>query len=169
MKLGALCLLALSLFVLAACGDAASTATPFPAQTVPTAATGAAAPAAAAASAAGHITVQHILIGFKGTIPGKDITRTQEQARVLAYQLLAKAQGGADFDQLVKDNTDDAPPGIYGMSDTGVPPASGETPREQMVPAFGNVGFKLAPGAIGIADYDPQTSPYGYHIIKRLR
>jgi parvulin-like peptidyl-prolyl isomerase len=38
-----------------------------------------------------------------------------------------------------------------------------------MVPAFGNVGFKLEVGEIGIADYDPLTSKYGYHIIKRVR
>jgi parvulin-like peptidyl-prolyl isomerase len=37
-----------------------------------------------------------------------------------------------------------------------------------MVPAFGNVGFSLAPGEIGMAEYDPRTSPYGWHIIKRL-
>jgi parvulin-like peptidyl-prolyl isomerase len=38
-----------------------------------------------------------------------------------------------------------------------------------MVPAFGNVGFALKVGEIGIADYDPHTSPFGWHIIKRLK
>jgi len=133
-------------------------------------ATAAAALPPAPASTAGHITVQHILIGFVGTIPGKKITRTQEEARTLAYALLAKAKGGADFDQLVIANTDDAPPGIYSLADLGVPPSGpNEYPRDQMVPAFGNVGFALKVGEIGIADYDPTTSPYGYHIIKRLR
>jgi parvulin-like peptidyl-prolyl isomerase len=50
-----------------------------------------------------------------------------------------------------------------------VPPADGEYPREGMVPAFGNVGFALNVGEIGIADFDPQTSPFGWHIIKRLK
>ena len=40
--------------------------------------------------------------------------------------------------------------------------------RGQMVPAFGNVGFKLKLGEIGVADYDAKTSPYGYHVIKRV-
>jgi parvulin-like peptidyl-prolyl isomerase len=102
-------------------------------------------------------------------VPGKTITRTQDQAKTLAYQLLDKAKSGADFDQLVRDNTDDAPPGIYSMSNLGVTPADGEYPREGMVPAFGNIGFKLQVGEIGIADYDPQTSPFGWHIIKRLK
>ncbi|HUS13943.1 MAG TPA: peptidylprolyl isomerase [Chloroflexia bacterium] len=143
------------LLVLTACGDAAPTAVP------PT--------APAAAAVPGHATVQHILIGFKGSVSGKNITRSQEEAKTLAYQLLAKAKGGSDFDQLVRENTDDSPPGIYSMSDTGVPAGKGEYPREGMVPAFGNVGFSLKPGEIGIADFDPATSPFGYHIIKRLK
>ena len=122
-----------------------------------------------------HIQVQHILIGFKdavgfqGSAPPKAAARTQDQARTLAYDLLNQAKGGADFDQLVVANTDDSPPGIYGMSNTGIPPAEGEYQREGMVAAFGNVGFTLGVGEIGIADYDPATSPYGYHIIKRVR
>jgi len=38
-----------------------------------------------------------------------------------------------------------------------------------MVPAFGNVGFAISVGNVDIADYDPNTSPYGWHIIKRLK
>jgi PPIC-type PPIASE domain len=121
-----------------------------------------------------HITVQHILIGFKdavgfgGNAPPKAVARTQDQAKTLAYDLLNQAKSGANFDTLVQQNTDDSPPGIYSMSNTGVAPAQGEYQREGMVPAFGNVGFALKVGDIGIADYDPQTSPYGYHIIKRI-
>jgi parvulin-like peptidyl-prolyl isomerase len=40
--------------------------------------------------------------------------------------------------------------------------------RDGMVPAFGDVGFPLAVGEIGMADFNPQTSPYGWHIIKRV-
>jgi hypothetical protein len=116
-----------------------------------------------------HIEVQHILIGFAGSIPGKGITRTQAEARQLAYEVLAKARQGENYDQLVREYTDDQAPGVYLMANTGVPAAQGEFQREGMVPAFGNVGFELSPGNIGIADYDPATSPYGWHIIKRLR
>lgn len=116
-----------------------------------------------------HVQVQHILIGFAGSIPGKGITRTKEEAKKLAYEVLEKARSGADFETLVRQYTDDSPPGIYGMSGVGVAPAQGEYPRNQMVPAFGNVGFAISPGNIGIADYDPTTSPYGWHIIKRLK
>jgi parvulin-like peptidyl-prolyl isomerase len=35
--------------------------------------------------------------------------------------------------------------------------------------AFGEVGFRLIPGEIGVATFHPVKSPYGYHIIKRLK
>lgn len=121
------------------------------------------------AMAPAHIVVQHILIGFVDSVPGKPITRTKDQAKKLAYEILDKARRGANFDTLVAEYTDDRPPGIYKMSATGVSHAMGEYPRENMVPAFGDVGFAISPGNIDIADYDQVKSPYGWHIIKRLQ
>lgn len=115
-----------------------------------------------------HISVQHVLIGFSGSVPGQRITRSQDEARTLAHDILTRAQAGEDFDALVRQHTDDSPPGIYGMSNRGAKPARGEYPRDQMVAAFGDVGFVLPVGGVGIAEFDPQTSPFGYHIIKRL-
>jgi hypothetical protein len=160
MSTGLLILLAATL--VACGGEATVTNTPVP-------------PTPASSASSDHIQVQHILIGFKdaigfaGNVPPKAATRTQDQAKALAYDLLNQAKSGADFDKLVVDNTDDSPPGIYGMSNSGVAPAQGEYSRDGMVPAFGNVGFALKVGEIGMADYDPATSPYGYHIIKRIR
>ena len=125
-------------------------------------------PPAAPIAPAGHIKLQHILISFAGKIPGKNVTRSQEEARALANQVLERAKKGENFDELVRTYTDDRAPGIYSMSNSGVAPAGGEFSRDRMVPAFGNVGFSLAPGEIGMAEYDPRTSPYGWHIIKRL-
>lgn len=39
--------------------------------------------------------------------------------------------------------------------------------RSEMMPAFGNVGFKLQVGEVGIANFDAKDSAYGWHIIKR--
>ena len=116
-----------------------------------------------------HITVQHILIGFAGSVPGKGITRSRDEARTLAYEILDRAKKGEDFDALVSQYTDDQPPGVYRMSATGVAPAPGEYARDAMVPAFGNVGFALQVGEIGIADHDPNTSPFGWHVIRRVQ
>jgi hypothetical protein len=127
-------------------------------------------PAPAPAKEPDHIIVQHILIGFSGSVPGKAITRSKDEAKTLAYMVLSKAKAGDDFDSLVKEYTNDAFPGKYGMSNNGVSPdrSRGEYARSGMVGAFGNVGFKLGVGEIGIADYDPRTSPFGWHIIKRV-
>ena len=115
-----------------------------------------------------RIQVQHVLISFRGTpLPG--ITRSQEEARTLAYDILNKAKAGANFDDLVKQHTDDSPPGIYAMANRGVRPNQGEYARDGMVAAFGDVGFTLPVGGYGIADFDQRTSPYGYHVIKRIR
>jgi len=173
-------LLVLFSVALTACGGDNPTATPVPTNTTAPAPTvaadngSAAAQPTAATNGDQHITVQHILIGFKdavgfqGQAPPKAAARTQEQAKALAYDLLKRAQAGEDFDKLVTENTDDQAPGIYSMANNGVTPGVGEAERGQMVPAFGNVGFSLKVGEIGISDYDPQTSPFGYHIIKRL-
>lgn len=115
------------------------------------------------------IKVQHILIGYTGSVPGKNITRTKDQAKTLAYQILDRAKKGESFDALVREYTDDQFPGIYAMTNRGVTPSRPDQyERGKMVPAFGNVGFKLAVGDVGIADYDPAASPYGWHVIKRV-
>jgi parvulin-like peptidyl-prolyl isomerase len=118
-----------------------------------------------------QITVQHILIGYKGSVPGKNITRTATEARTLAHELLERAQAGEDFDALVAEYTNDSPPGIYKMANRGVAadPSQQVFPRDGMVPAFGDVGFSLEVGEIGMSEYDHQKSPYGWHIIKRLK
>jgi parvulin-like peptidyl-prolyl isomerase len=122
-----------------------------------------------------HIAVQHILIGFKdavgfqGNPPPKAATRTQEDARKLAYELLDRAEKGEDYLKLVEEYTDDQAPGIYSMANNGVAPTSDEEfPRNQLVPAFGDLGFGLKMGEVGVADYDSNTSPFGYHVIKRV-
>ena len=126
-------------------------------------------PPPAAGKEPDHITIQHVLIGFKGSLPGKNITRTQDVAKKLAEEILARAKKGEDFDGLVKQYTDDSAPGIYSMSNNGVAPAEGEYARGGMVPAFGDAGFPLKVGEIGMASYDAAKSPYGWHIVKRLK
>lgn len=121
------------------------------------------------------IAVQHLLIGFKGSVPGKDVTRTKAEAEALAKKLLEKAQSGEDFDALVKEHTDDSHPGIYKMANFGVRgdmssaiPEKRVYERSGMVPAFGDVGFPLEVGQFGLAEFDTKKSKYGWHIIKRI-
>lgn len=115
-----------------------------------------------------YIKVQHILVGFTGSIPGKNVQRTQEEAKKLAEEILERAQKGENFDELVKKYTDDQAPGIYEMTNVNSAAKPGAFRRLDMVPAFGDVGFKLEKGSVGLANFDPNSSPYGFHVIKRV-
>jgi hypothetical protein len=117
-----------------------------------------------------RVTVQHILIAFRGSIPDPKVTRGQADAERLALEIFEKAKAGEDFDALVKSYTNDAYPGIYKMANRGVTPDTSrqEFSRTRMVQAFGDVSFGLEVGGIGLAAYDPVTGKYGWHIIKRL-
>ncbi len=128
------------------------------------------------AKAPDHIQVEHVLIGFQGTIPGKTVTRTQEEAEKLAKDVLDRARKGESFESLMSSYTDDTGPGVYSLSNNGVTPdkASGEYPRAGMVAGFSDVAFRLSPGNIDMAPYQPEKtkpglSPYGWHIIKRIK
>jgi hypothetical protein len=115
-----------------------------------------------------HITVAHVLISFAGTRTAA--TRSKAEAEKLAGEVLARAQKGEDFDKLMKDLSDDTGGGVYSMANRGVRKSNpDEFNRDDMVAAFGDVGFKLSVGAIGMSDYDARKSPFGWHIIKRLK
>lgn len=116
-----------------------------------------------------RIELQHILISFAGT--GTSAERSQADAQLLAIELLARAQGGEDFDALMEEYSDDPGRGVYRLRNKGVAPDRKyprEFDREQMVPAFGDVGFSLQVGEIKMSNYSKTASPYGWHIIKRL-
>jgi len=123
-----------------------------------------------------HITVQHALIAFDGSLKGKSVGRTKDEASELAAEVFKKAKAGEDFDALVKEMTNDSYPGIYKLANDGewIFLESKDTslwvrPRIDMVPGFGNVSFGLKVDEVGMAEYDAESSPFGWHIIKRIR
>ncbi|MDZ7268268.1 MAG: peptidyl-prolyl cis-trans isomerase [candidate division KSB1 bacterium] len=116
-----------------------------------------------------HIEVQHILIGFYGSLPGRSLNRPQSEASALAQQVLQQARQGADFDALVRQYSNDEYPGRFKLANHGVAAGEGEYERRMMVAGFGEVAFQLAVGEIGLVEYDAAKSPYGWHIVKRLQ
>jgi hypothetical protein len=106
------------------------------------------------------IEIQHILIAYNGAPRMKGITRTMDEANVLAQKVWAEAIAGGDFDALVKQYTNDSAPGIYPLP---------RRRRYKMVEGFGDVGYRLKVGEIGVAPWHATKSPYGWHIIKRLK
>jgi len=130
-------------------------------------------PAAAQEKAEGsepeRVRVQHLLIGFKGSVGRNYIERNKKQAEALAKQLLERATSEEDFAALVKEHTDDSYPGIYKLVNKKVKPLAGELRRFDMAASFGNVSFSLQVGEVGMAEYHPTKSPFGWHIIKRIK
>lgn len=114
------------------------------------------------------ITVKHVLISFQGA--GTKATRSREEAQKLAYDVLNRAKSGEDFDKLMKELSDDSPDGgTYTLVNNGIAKQGEEYERTGMVPAFGNVGFIISVNEIGLAEHDAKTSPYGWHVIKRVK
>ena len=115
-----------------------------------------------------RVVVQHLLVSFSGRLPNKVVNRSQAEAETVARDLLERARGGEDFDALVKQYTDDQPPGLYTLVNQSRSSVAGEYGREQLVAGFGDVSFSLQVGEVGLCAFDPSRSPYGYHLIKRL-
>lgn len=111
------------------------------------------------------VKVQHILVGQGAQFGG----RSMADAEARAAEVWNRIKAGDDFDALVKEYTDDSHPGIYTMTLKG---ASNHPAllfkRTEMVPAFGDTGWRLQVGEVGIAGYHPSKSPYGWHFVKRM-
>jgi hypothetical protein len=116
-----------------------------------------------------HVVVEHVLISFEGTkVAGA--TRTKDEARALAQNVLEQAKGGRDFEELVRLYSDDrGGGGKIALANYNVPPDAGELERRKMVRGFGAAAFALAVGEIGFVEYDANASPYGWHVVKRLK
>jgi hypothetical protein len=114
------------------------------------------------------VTVQHILVGFNRSIPGRKIERTKAEARSLAERLLGRARSGEEFGDLVQEFTDDRYPGVMTVVNDGEPRRPDAYGRKQLQPCFGDVSFRLAVGEVGLADYSVGACSYGWHVIKRL-
>ncbi|MBI3854589.1 MAG: peptidylprolyl isomerase [Planctomycetes bacterium] len=115
------------------------------------------------------ITVKHVLIAFEGA-ERSDQKRSKAEAQKLAYELLNRAKSGEDFDKLMKESNDPGE-GTYTLVNHGLKAdeSGKEYDRSGMVPAFGDVGFRILVGEVGLAEHDPKTSPFGYHVIKRVK
>lgn len=109
---------------------------------------------------AASVEVQHLLVSFVGVRGMGGVTRSQGEAEQLAADLMVRIHGGEDFDALIKEYTNDSHPGIYPMT---------RASRSRMVPAFGDVAWRLEVDEFGVAPFHVRDSPYGWHIIQRRK
>jgi peptidyl-prolyl cis-trans isomerase NIMA-interacting 1 len=104
------------------------------------------------------IGARHILIAFQGaTRADPSVTRSRDEARALAAQIRDEARNGANWEQLWETNSNE--PGGQRGGDLGT------FGRGQMVPAFERAAFELKVGEIS----DVVESPFGFHVIQRLK
>ena len=114
-----------------------------------------------------HVSVQHLLIAFEGSVPGKKIKRSKEDSARLAAELFERAKGGEDFAELVKKHTSDVSPGIYNLANFNVEIDDDieESERGNLVQSFGDVAFSLEVGEIGMAEHHSIKSRFGWHSV----
>lgn len=161
-------LAAVALAVLSACGKQ-ETPPPPPPTTAPggTASSGPR-PEKIANGEPSVITVKHVLIAFEGASRSEQ-KRTRAEAEKIAFEVVNRAKAGEDFDKIIKELSSDPGEGTYTLVNTGIKANPGEYDRSGMVGAFGDVGFRIAVGEVGLADYDAKGSPFGLHILKRVK
>lgn len=115
-----------------------------------------------------RVVVQHVLIAFEG-LKVSGVTRTRDEAERLARRVESEARAGRDFAELVRTYSDDRGDGKYALANWGVAVLPDETERRKMVRGFGAMAFSLQPGEVGVVPYDAGSSPYGWHIVKRVK
>ena len=102
------------------------------------------------------VTASHILITYEGALRSSE-KRQKRDAKKLAEKILNDIRNGTDFSYLARQYSD-GPSGPKGGK-------LGRFARGQMVPEFEKVVFKLKPGLVS----DVVETPFGYHIIKRIK
>ena len=132
------------------------------ATSAPAAASGTPSPVAAPGppdAAPDTIIAQHILVIYATAKRApKGITRTKPEARSRAGEALLKVQGGASFEDVVKEYSDDA-------ASVGRLGSVGKFHRGDMDPAFSTAAFALSVGQVsGLVE-----TPFGFHVIKRTQ
>ncbi len=111
------------------------------------------------APSAAQIGCSHVLVMHRESerVP-EGITRTREEARTRAADVLRRARAGEDFAGLARQFSDE-PGASTGGGDLGM------FGRGMMVPPFEQAAFALEPGQIS----EVVETPFGYHVIKRTR
>lgn len=116
-----------------------------------------AAPAPAAPAPEEQVGASHVLIMYKGSMRAPaEVTRTKEEAKKLATEVLGKAKKGADFAGLAKQYSDE--PGAKVRAGN-----LGKFAKGAMVKPFADAAFALKPGEIS----NVVETDFGFHVIKR--
>ena len=107
--------------------------------------------------------VKHILIGWKdladqyqGRLDPRAAKRDKAAAEAEVKSLLEQLRGGADFDTVMKEHSED-----LGSASTARPYTV--RPDAQLVIEFRQISLRLKVGEVGVCESD-----FGFHIVKRI-
>jgi len=101
--------------------------------------------------------VRHALVRYKGAKNAPEsIVRSREEACLRALEARDKVLGGADFDAIVTDYSDEA--GAAGRRGS-----LGTLPRNELAPPFADAAFELTVGQMS----DVVETEFGFHLIVR--
>jgi peptidyl-prolyl cis-trans isomerase NIMA-interacting 1 len=104
-----------------------------------------------------EVRASHILVAYQGARGAQQaVTRTKDQAKKRAEDVLKSAQDRGDFAALAREYSDDPGSGPRGGE-------LGSFTRTQMVKPFADAAFALRPGQVS----DLVETDFGFHIIKR--
>lgn len=105
------------------------------------------------------IMVKHVLVKWSGAKnPVAGVTRSREDACLRALAARDALRGGADFDAVVRDYSDE--PGAVSRNGS-----LGTRDRQGLLPAFADAAFELAPGEFS----DVVETDFGFHVIARTQ
>lgn len=105
-----------------------------------------------------YVTAKHILIKY-----GED-SRTKDEAKKLADDIIAELDGGADFDALMNEHSED---GRDASGNLSAPDGYTFTKDSSYMQAFKDATFALEEGKVS-APVNVEDYYSGYHIIKRV-
>ena len=101
-----------------------------------------------------QVRASHILLMYEGSA-SSSATRSKEEAATQIAELRAQIEGGADFADIARDNSD-CPSGAQGGD-------LGSFGRGQMVPEFETATYAMDVGDLS----DVVETDFGYHLIQR--
>jgi len=100
------------------------------------------------------VRASHILIAYKGSVSDNTVTRSKEEAKAKAEEILAQVKAGSDFAALAQANSDDKSNAPNGGDLNFFTPGT-------MVPAFNDYVFKAKVGDVGLVETN-----FGFHVVK---
>ena len=103
------------------------------------------------------VTVKHVLVKHKtAKNPAAGVTRTREEACLRALEVRDKIRGGADFDALVKEYSEE----LGAVSRGG---SIGSVERKDLAKPFADAAFELGVHQLS----DVVETDFGFHVIVR--